>query len=78
MIAITQKVNNRLAIGFLKLMNDQNKARALFSPRDSRVPRIQIASHYCPPQFFEKPDEYKNKLFLARITDWNDIRYANG
>lgn len=59
-------------------MNDQNKSRALFSPRDSRVPRIQIPTKYCPPHFFEKPDIYKNKLFLAKITKWEDSRYANG
>lgn len=48
-VGILEKKNNRLAAGHLKLFPDKNKEYALFSPNDSRLPRIKIKLIDCPP-----------------------------
>ena len=68
----------RVGVGFLKPLSDRNKNFALLSPRDSRVPRIRIPIAKCPANFLTEADKYKDVLFLARIEDWKDVRYAVG
>ncbi len=48
-VSILEKKNSRWAAGHLKLFPDQNKEWALFSPNDSRLPRIKIKVEQCPP-----------------------------
>lgn len=68
----------RVCVGFLKPLPDRNKNFALLSPRDSRVPRIRIPIAKCPENFITEADKYKDVLFLVRIEDWSDVRYAVG
>jgi DIS3-like exonuclease 2 len=69
-------VHPRIGVGYLKPLPDRNKNFALLSPRDSRIPRIRIPMAKCPADFLAEADKYKDKLFLARIEDWQDVRYA--
>lgn len=59
-------------------MKDKNKRFATFSPRDHRVPRIKIPAFSWPDAFYKNHQQYKNILFLAKITEWIDPRYALG
>ncbi|XP_041987302.1 DIS3-like exonuclease 2 [Aricia agestis] len=77
-VFIKEKVHKRTCIGSLKLMSDKNKQRALFVPRDFRVPKLNISVLYWPDNFYEKAAEYENTLFLAEIIDWFDVRFALG
>jgi DIS3-like exonuclease 2 len=77
-VYISERVHPRVGVGFLKPLSDGNKNFALLSPRDSRVPRIRIPIAKCPANFLTEADKYKDILFLARIEDWTDVRYAVG
>ncbi|GFG38066.1 hypothetical protein Cfor_10644 [Coptotermes formosanus] len=77
-VYIFEKVHPRVGVGFLKPLPDQNKNFALLSPRDSRIPRIRIPIAKCPANFLTEADKYKDVMFLARIEDWQDVRYAVG
>lgn len=72
-IHIWTPVHHRQAVGSLKKLQDKNTRRVLFSPRDSRIPRMQIPTSECPPE-----KEWENCLFQARIVEWEDVRYAIG
>lgn len=77
-VYIFERVHPRVGVGFLKPPSDRNKNFALLSPRDSRVPRIRIPIAKCPANFLTEADKYKDVLFLVRIEDWKDVRYAVG
>jgi len=77
-VYIFERVHPRVCVGFLKPLPDRNKNFALLSPRDSRVPRIRIPIAKCPENFITEADKYKDVLFLVRIKDWSDVRYAVG
>nr|CAD7394611.1 unnamed protein product [Timema cristinae] len=72
-VFILLEVHPRVAIGNLKLMSDRNPNFALFSPRDSRIPRIRIPMGNCPKNFIEEAARYENVLFLAKITFWDNL-----
>lgn len=48
-VHIIEKKHNRIAAGHLKLFPDKGKEWVLFSPNDSRLPRIKIKLNECPP-----------------------------
>ena len=73
-IHILTQVHQRQAVGSLKKMQDGNSRMALFSPRDSRVPRIRIPLRECP----KDTKDWENRIFFARITEWDDVRFAKG
>nr|CAD7196288.1 unnamed protein product [Timema douglasi] len=77
-VFILLEVHPRVGIGNLKLMSDRNPNFALFSPRDSRIPRIRILMGNCPKNFIKEAARYENILFLAKITFWSDVRFALG
>lgn len=77
-VFIKQKIHTRLTIGNLKLMPDKSRQRALFIPRDHRVPRLNIPFSCWPENFYQDAKRYEDTLFLARIEDWFDIRFAMG
>lgn len=68
----------RTAVGILKLMPDKNKQFACFHPRDSKVPRIKIPFTDWPALFYDNADKYEQVLFLAKIKQWSDTKYALG
>ncbi|KAK3697536.1 hypothetical protein QZH41_019776 [Actinostola sp. cb2023] len=71
-VYIIEKKHSRAAGGHLKPFNTKNKGDAdgLFTPTDSRLPRLRIPQELCPPGFFDRPQDFANSLFVARITDW--------
>ncbi|KAK6965281.1 DIS3-like exonuclease 2 [Biomphalaria glabrata] len=71
-VYIYEKKNSRAASGRLKLMQDKNKRFALFSPSDSRIPRIIIPMSECPKDFYDRPDIYAQILYIARIQQWDE------
>lgn len=71
-VYIYEKKHSRAASGRLKLMQDKNKNFALFSPSDSRIPRIIIPIAECPKDFFERPEDFAQTLFIARIQQWDE------
>lgn len=77
-VYIREKVHTRTCIGTLKLMPDKNGKMAYFAPRDYRVPRLNIPCTSWPNNFFKDPKAYENTLFLAKIIDWSDTRFALG
>ena len=48
-VGIIEKKNSRCAAGHLKLFPDKSKEWVLFSPNDSRLPRMKIKLSQCPP-----------------------------
>lgn len=77
-VFIKEKVHTRSCIGNLKLMPDKNRQKALFVPRDHRIPRLNIPFTSWPDNFYQDSKDYENTLFLAKIIAWNDIRFAYG
>lgn len=69
-VAVIQQKHSRCAAGHMKPIGDKNSTFALFSPIDSRVPRILIPLSECPANFSTRPTDYANTLFIARITSW--------
>lgn len=77
-VYIKEKVHNRTCIGSLKLMPDKNRQKALFIPRDHRIPRLNVPFVSWPNNFYYEEKKYENTLFLAKIIDWSDTRFAVG
>ncbi|RVE41812.1 hypothetical protein evm_013534 [Chilo suppressalis] len=77
-VYIKEKVHNRTCIGNLKLMADKNRQKALFVPRDHRIPRLNIPFTCWPDNFYQDYKKYENTLFLAKIEEWYDTRFAVG
>lgn len=73
-IHILSQVHHRQAVGSLRKLPDGNSRRVLFSPRDSRVPRMHIPINECP----KDNRLWETNLFQARIIEWDDVRYAKG
>ncbi|XP_063916215.1 DIS3-like exonuclease 2 isoform X2 [Zophobas morio] len=76
-IHITKKVHPRTAIGYLQPL-DKNKEFAVFTPRDKRIPKMKIPKISWPSGFQSDPKLYSDILFLAKISDWKEVKYALG
>jgi hypothetical protein len=59
-------------------MTDQSKSFALFSPRDSRIPRMRIPIAKCPADFLVDAEKYKDVLYLAHIENWKFVQFVLG
>lgn len=78
-VGIIEKKNNRWAVGHLKLFQDKKKDFALFSPNDSRIPRMKIKIEECPADFYQNPQVYANTMFMAQVLDIpSNSKYAIG
>ena len=77
-VHILEKKHNRLGAGALKVFADKNANFALFSPTDNRVPRMKIPMKQCPPDFLQRSQDYANRIFLARIVQWKEPKFALG
>lgn len=77
-VYIKEQVHTRTCIGALKLMPDKNRQKALFVPRDHRIPRLNVPFTCWPDNFYQDAKNYENTLFLAKIVDWSDTRFAVG
>ncbi|RWS22957.1 DIS3-like exonuclease 2, partial [Leptotrombidium deliense] len=71
-VYIFERNHPRVAGGKLKLTADRNVNYALFSPNDSKIPRMLIDMKQCPPDFFVHPEHYSQTLFLAKLEDWSE------
>lgn len=77
-VYIKEKVHTRTCIGTLKLMPDRNRQKALFTPRDHRIPRLNIPFTNWPDNFYKNAKSYANTLFLAKIEEWSNVKFALG
>uniref|UniRef100_A0A0K0CWG5 RNB domain-containing protein n=1 Tax=Angiostrongylus cantonensis TaxID=6313 RepID=A0A0K0CWG5_ANGCA len=70
---IMEMKNCRAAMGQLKMMTDGNRNWALFSPTDSRMPRMLIPAEQLPSGFFEKPQSETEGLLFANNIDTREF-----
>ena len=77
-VFILEAKHSRCSAGYLKLFQDKNPNFALFSPIDNRFPRLKIAKNHCPPEFFTRPQDFEEYLFLAKLIQWDQISYGLG
>eukprot|EP00095_Tigriopus_kingsejongensis_P008219 maker-scaffold604_size126151-snap-gene-0.28 protein:Tk08219 transcript:maker-scaffold604_size126151-snap-gene-0.28-mRNA-1 annotation:"dis3-like exonuclease 2 isoform x2" len=77
-LCILDPKHTRLAAGRLRKYNDHNPNYALFAPEDSRVPRMKVARADCPPDFFARPDDFTDLLFIGQIIQWEQPNAASG
>lgn len=77
-VYIKERIHHRTCIGTLKLMPDKNRQLAYFVPRDFRIPRLNIPCTSWPDGFYDNSKKFENVLFLAKILDWTDTRFAVG
>ena len=69
-VRILEKKHCRKAAGILKQYCHNAYGFALFSPQDSRMPRIMISLSECPEEFVSRPQDFQNILYIAEITNW--------
>ncbi|KAK2143736.1 hypothetical protein NP493_4429g00004, partial [Ridgeia piscesae] len=75
---VTQKMAAIPDKCLLRTGRDNNPNIALFSPLDHRVPRIQVPISECPEGFLQRANDFKDTLYIARITEWDNTSYAKG
>lgn len=69
-VYILEKKHPRVACGYLRPMTNQDDPDGLFSPTDSRLPRLRIPQDLCPSGFRERPQDFQTTLLIARLTEW--------
>ncbi|VDN00888.1 unnamed protein product [Thelazia callipaeda] len=78
-VFISEQKNCRAAVGMLKMMADGNRNWALFSPGDSRMPRMMIPAEQTPPSFFDRPQDFAKYIYVARMVEWQaTAQFARG
>lgn len=77
-VNIIEFKHSKVASGTLKLMTDKNPNFALFSPSDSRVPRMKIPISECPPNFLQRSQDYSSTIFVAKLVGWDQVNSALG
>ncbi|XP_067950237.1 DIS3-like exonuclease 2 [Watersipora subatra] len=71
-VDITEQKHSRRVAGQLLPRTDGNTKFAQFHPNDSRIPRLDIPINCCPKDFLQRPNDYKDILYVARITAWKE------
>lgn len=60
-------------------MADGNRNWGLFSPNDSRIPRMFIPANELPEGFFDRPRDFTKFIFIARLVEWQaTAQFARG
>jgi len=77
-VAIREFKHTRVAAGTIKQMSDKNPRFFLFSPSDSRVPRMKIPMSEAPKNFQSRPEDFNGMMFVARIVKWDMVNNALG
>ena len=77
-VFILETKHSRCSAGYLKLFQDKNPNFALFSPIDSRFPRLKIAKVNCPKDFFNRPQDFKEFLYIGKIVQWDLVPFGMG
>ncbi|KAG1656987.1 DIS3-like exonuclease 2 [Nymphon striatum] len=70
-VGIIERKHPMIAAGHIKLQQN-NSNFAVFSPNDSRVPRILIPISDCPSDFMVRSKDYEKSLFVAVIKEWKE------
>lgn len=68
-VFISQLKHCRKTVGSLKAYDTSSK-QVLFSPRDSRIPRLLIPLDQCPADYIADKRKYDTSIFAAQITEW--------
>ncbi|CAI4221259.1 unnamed protein product [Auanema sp. JU1783] len=71
-VFISEVKNSRNAMGQLRVMADNNRNCALFSPTDPRIPRMMIPAAQLPQDFFERPQDYSKYIFAVKLEKWEE------
>ncbi|KAI6191375.1 DIS3-like exonuclease 2 [Aphelenchoides bicaudatus] len=71
-VHIKEAKGSRTAVGFLKTTSDGKRNWALFSPNDSRIPRMLIPAVQLPEGFFKRPQDFGKFLFVAELFEWKE------
>lgn len=77
-VSILEKKHSRRTAGYLKQFQDKNPNFALFSPLDSCFPRMKIPQKLCPTDFFSRPQDFEEFLFIGHIEKWDLVSHAIG
>ena len=77
-VEIKERKHSRCSAGYLKLFQDKNPNFALFSPIDSRFPRLKIAKSNCPEHFFNRPQDFKEFLYIGKLVQWDLVPFGVG
>ncbi|XP_063712315.1 DIS3-like exonuclease 2 isoform X2 [Symsagittifera roscoffensis] len=78
-VRILEMCHSRRCVGKLRPFPRVNIHNAMFSPMDSKVPRLRIPLVECPKDFLSDPKQFENVLFAARVVNWrSDDIYAVG
>ncbi|CAF0883550.1 unnamed protein product [Didymodactylos carnosus] len=78
-ICLLNRRHTMKAAGLLRKMPDNSPHYALFSPMDSRIPRLMIPMKQCPSDFYDRPMDYEKSLFVAKIIEIPaDKKFARG
>ena len=77
-VAINEEKHSRLTVGYLKIFQDKNPNFALFAPLDSKVPRMKIPRNQCPNDFWSRPQDFSEYLFIGKIVKWEQVPFAMG
>nr|CAI5832710.1 unnamed protein product [Callosobruchus analis] len=77
-VFIKDMVHSRVVVGSLKPTVKKNSDYALLYPRDKRCPTLRIPETNLPNFFKQKPDQFRNIIFVAKILKWEVPKYAQG
>ena len=77
-VFIFEEKHSRLTVGYLKMFQDKNPNFALFAPLDSKVPRMKIPRNQCPKDFWSRPQDFGEYLFIAKVIKWDQVSFAMG
>lgn len=47
-----------------------NKSCVIFAPNDPRIPRILISTESVQKEFFDRPQDFLDYLYVAEILNW--------
>lgn len=77
-VHILDRKHTRMGAGTLKLFGDKNPNFAFFAPNDHRLPRMKIPMRQCPSDFFARHQDYEKRIFLCKIAQWREPKFALG
>lgn len=78
-VYIKEYIHPRLCTGYLQNKKKQLNTYIVFSPKDSRIPRLKIPVSTLPEEYIKNPDKYDNIVFQAKLTKWTEqVSLAEG
>lgn len=77
-VYIKDYVHPRLCVGHLLSKKKKLNKYVVFSPKDSRIPRLKIPVSTLPEEYINNPNKYDNIIFQAKISKWTEVTLAEG